>query len=268
MTDSNESKFLPLTIKLTHPDSGETIHYSGELTQKHLDAAVRLSAKKDDIFICSYPKSGTTWLQHIVWLITHNGKSYFEGMGQDQCIPFIDLTEPGLAEKVDTRGHQRIFKTHLPFGWIPYNKDAKYLYITRDPKDVLVSWPNHYKFQGYRRFNPSDCQLDHIYDMFMRDEMLYGEQCQHTAEYYERRNQPNVLFLVYKNLKADLEGEIVKIAKFLGRDYLDKIQKNEGELLKQIVKDSTFEAMSKLSNLIWVSFVIYQHTVNKKITSI
>ena len=65
---------VPKMDKFKHPVTGEVCWYPAGFTQANFDAAMRFKANKDDIFICSYVKSGTTWLQQIVWLITHYGE--------------------------------------------------------------------------------------------------------------------------------------------------------------------------------------------------
>ncbi len=99
-------------------------------------------------FLVTYPKCGTTWTQQIICLVDNNG------------IPNDCDKELFWNSFIDYRGEEcikkslnpRVFKTHLPFNLIPYNKKAQYLCVLRNPKDVCVSyyyhtrhWP-HYEF--------------------------------------------------------------------------------------------------------------------------
>ncbi len=43
--------------------------------------------RSDDVFIATYPKCGTTWMQHIVKLIANNGVE--NGINHDVAIPWI-----------------------------------------------------------------------------------------------------------------------------------------------------------------------------------
>jgi len=240
----------PLVRKVFHPGSSEAYHYPRNDTQEAFEEALQFQARPDDIFICSYPKSGTTWLQHIVWLITHKGNGYHDGQSQDKCIPFIDFGGTRIADNLDTRGHQRILKTHLPFQWTSYRKEAKYMYVARNPLDVIVSWSNHFKGFGYRL---EDCDVTKIFEMFVNSELPFNEPVANIASWFEKRNEPNVLFLLYEDLKTDLRGQIVRIAKFLGGDYWGQLEMNDEELLTKVVHDSTFSSMSKQSEETWNS---------------
>ena len=248
--DEATSNVVPLMNKLKHPVSGETCWYPGGFNQTHFNSAMNFKAKKDDVFVCSYVKSGTTWLQHIVWLITHYGEGYFQGKSQRRCIPMLEFDGDKTLDGLDTKGYQRIIKTHFEHKWVPYHSDALYLYIAREPKDVLVSY--YYHIKGFHEYNALEFEISTLYDMFMNGEIEFNDHCDHVAEWYKHRNDPNVLFLLYEDLQDNLEREVIKIAKFLGRDYLERAQANNGQLLKDIVEKASFSSMAKQSNKEWV----------------
>ena len=52
--------------------------------------------RQDDIFIVSYPKSGSTWMQQIVKLIWNNGVE--DGRDVDEALPWIEPMTPAEVE--------------------------------------------------------------------------------------------------------------------------------------------------------------------------
>ena len=44
----------------------------------------KFKARKEDIFVASFPKSGTTWLQEVVFLLTQKGSTL------DTRLPGVD----------------------------------------------------------------------------------------------------------------------------------------------------------------------------------
>lgn len=41
-------------------------------TKLALDKIYNFEARPDDVFICTYPRSGTTWMQEMIWLISND----------------------------------------------------------------------------------------------------------------------------------------------------------------------------------------------------
>ena len=61
------------------------------ITQERMDALRDFLLRPDDLFIVTYPKSGTTWMQQIVKLIRANGVEHGERV--DSAIPWVEKLE-------------------------------------------------------------------------------------------------------------------------------------------------------------------------------
>lgn len=82
-----------------------------------------LEAKPDDLLICTYPKSGTTWIQEIVDMIEQNGdvEKCQRAIIQHRH-PFIEWArppQPSGVEKAKAMPSPRILRTHLPTQLLP-----------------------------------------------------------------------------------------------------------------------------------------------------
>ena len=258
-----DSKSVPLFVTLTHPVTGKSIIYPGGLEQKHLDSAARYEATSNDIFVCAYSKCGTTWLQNIVWLIVHHGEPISKTLRK--CIPMLEFDGCDTTEAIDNSQYPRIIKTHFPYEETPQNKDAKYVYITRNPKDALVSYYYHVKgFPQY--YDCPDVTFEEVYKLYIQEKVEFNGFFENVGSWYEQRHQPNVLFLLYEDLKRDLRGNILKIARFLGPRYENVINANNEEILEKILENSSFKSMKKKTTQ-WVrilfDFVIKANSYSK-----
>ena len=70
--------------------------YPDFITKERLEVLPSIPLYEDDLFIVTYPKSGTTWMQQIVRLIQSNGR-VDPGVPLKQAIPWIEL-EPGSED--------------------------------------------------------------------------------------------------------------------------------------------------------------------------
>lgn len=98
-----------------------------------------------DTFIVSYPKCGTTWLQHIVYLLKRGGLPA-DSIGEVvRAVPYV--AQDGWPLK-GTR--ILAFKYHLPLQLMaPLSEKARYIYVVRNPKDACVSYYHFLKVSSF-----------------------------------------------------------------------------------------------------------------------
>lgn len=198
--------------------------------------------RPDDLFIVTYPKSGTTWTQYIVWEIMNSGAP-LPGMNDmlSKLIPFLEFTG---TEAVEELTPPRAIKTHIPYHLHPYHQLAKYIYVARNPKDTCVSFYHHHK-QLTAVYHYEEGTLDDFFESFLVGEMSGGDWFDHVLSWYVHKDDPNVLFLTYEDMKRDPRGNILKIAQFMGENYHRQLIRDP-ELLTRIVNNTSFNSMKKL----------------------
>ena len=105
-----------------------------------MDKIATMPVQNEDIFVASFPKSGTTWLQQVVYLLT-NPNSENDEQNMEWKFPYLEHVYPGFSEIEKRFGSPRLIKTHLPKELLPDQVDnAKVIFIHRNPKDVMVSY--------------------------------------------------------------------------------------------------------------------------------
>ncbi len=171
------------------------------LQLKHL----KFVRRPDDIFIVTYPRSGTTWMQMILYQLTTDGTMNLAHIAQ-HCPWF----ERSLlwSEGFEHVASPRIFKTHLSFRKAPKGP-GRYIYVVRDGADVAVSYYNL-----YRNYNPYKGTFDEFFERFIRGKVQCGSWFHHVEGWRKHRHDLNVLFLTYEELSRDLEGTVRRIIAF------------------------------------------------------
>ena len=60
-------------------------------------------------------------------------------------------------------------------------------------------------------------------DAFLRDECVSWTPFMHNVKsYWDRRNEPNIIFITYEDMKRDLPKVIQEVSSFLGRPVAEK----------------------------------------------
>jgi aryl sulfotransferase len=204
-----------------------------ELHNHHFDSTIwnDYAFRDDDVVIATYAKSGTTWTQQIVSQLIFNGA---EGVNVAEVSPWLDVRVPPKQVKlplVEAQTHRRFLKTHLPVDALVFSPEAKYLYIGRDGRDVVWSMYNHHSNfipQTYQVLNetpglvgpplepPPACIRRYFNEWLERDGYPFWSFWENIRSWWEIRDLPNVMLLHFSDLKADMPGQIRRIADFLG----------------------------------------------------
>lgn len=159
--------------------------------------------RASDIYIASFPRSGTTWLQMALYQLTTPGEMDFEHISK--VSPYF---ERSLYRDRDLShlASPRLFKTH--WRWEKFaGMPGRFIYIARDGMDVLASF---YAFncshEGYGR------SFDQFTDDFIAGRNLGGSWFEHLRSWRAAADQGAALWLTYDDLTRDLAGTIRRIA--------------------------------------------------------
>jgi len=199
-----------------------------------------------DVFICTYPKCGTTWMQCILHLMLNQGEPLKPGKQICDLIPHLE--EDGKAA-VLALPKPRVIKTHLPYGMLPKSKDAKYIFVARNPKDCCVSF--YYHTKGFsRHYDFIDGRFEDYFDLFLAGEVDFGDYFDFLLSYLPHKNDSNMLFLLYEEMKFDVRECIRKVGRFLGGPF--QRSSEDAAILEKIVQNSEFKTMKSTPSL-WSS---------------
>ncbi|XP_037499119.1 sulfotransferase ssu-1 isoform X3 [Rhipicephalus sanguineus] len=220
----------------------EGMPWSHYFPEQCVRSALAYQPLPGDVFIVSYPKCGTTWLQYIVYNIYSGGVPPRNREQFWDNTPFLEMRG---AERSVLRSKPGAIKTHLPFDRQPYSPQAKYLYITRNPFDCCVSYYYHTKHLPGYCFGQGT--FDDFFELFITGDLEYGDYFDHLLSWYAHRSDLNVLFLTYEELKGDTSAAVVKIAGFLGDEYAAKLRR-EPALVGRILEAAALGNMKKVFN--------------------
>ncbi|KAH7984967.1 amine sulfotransferase [Rhipicephalus sanguineus] len=204
-------------------------------------SALAYKPREDDIFLATYPKCGTTWTQYLILSILTDGHPPKTVVDFMLASPFMEMTGAEAAERMARPG---LLKTHLPFNFQPYSPQAKYICVTRNPYDVCVSFYYHMKGMTAKKY---DASFDRFCKAFIAGKTSWGDYFDHLLSWYEHRNDPNVLFFTYEEMKKDTDFWTLKIADFMGEQYGKKLR-DEPALLRKIIDASSLKNMQGVFN--------------------
>ncbi|WP_205521040.1 sulfotransferase domain-containing protein [Propylenella binzhouense] len=203
-----------------------------ELHNHHFDSTIwnDFAFRDGDIVIGTYAKSGTTWTQQIVAQLVFGGA---DDIDVAEISPWMDLRVPPKEVKlaaVEAQTHRRFLKTHLPVDALVFSPEARYIYIGRDGRDVVWSMYNHHARANdfwYQVLNetpgrvgppiepPPASVRQYFFDWLERDGHPFWPFWENVRSWWAVRNLPNVMLLHFADLKADMPGEIRRMAEFL-----------------------------------------------------
>ena len=218
-----------------------------------------------DVVVATPYKCGTTWMQNIVLHLIFQD---LKPRNLDDFSPWVDMRlEPidDLVAQLAAQDHRRCLKSHLPRDGLRLRKDTRYIVVGRDPRDVFMSFWNHYSSytpETIAKMNdtpgrvgpqlmPCPDTIQGLWTMWITKGWFEWEtegyphwsNLRHMQTWWQDRDRPNILFVHYNDLLADLTGEIARIADFLDIDCASEIVSAIAELV-------TFKSMKRDAEVI------------------
>jgi estrone sulfotransferase len=185
--------------------------------------------RPSDVFLCSYPKSGTTWLGYLIaQTLRSDDDSVRMGLNSfNKYVPDINLayTKRGSLAQFVELADPRIFLCHAARD----EHFPKVVYVIRDPRDTMVS------YWHYRKFLASDFNLS-LSDFLSGNDHWPCEWDQHVASWLLEKSHPQLLLVRYEEMHKDAAAVLKRVLDFAG---INQTQ----EKIEAAVEASRFENM-------------------------
>lgn len=170
-----------------------------------------------DVFFAGYPKSGSTWSRFVLFEAL-TGKP--AGFRQTNTLMPIIINSQSKALRL-LPGGGRLISTHED-----YQKEyRKAIYVTRDPRDVVLS-----EYAFYTVLDYYHSTLDRFIDSFLFTKNCsvygYGPWHRHVSTWLDSpiAGTDNLLVLRFEDLRKDPASGFAQMVKFLGAEVaMDKI---------------------------------------------
>lgn len=184
--------------------------------------------RPDDVFVCTPPKCGTTWTQTIVTILIHGGDLPAPVLVLSPWLEMRQFPIEGVLAQLEAQEHRRCIKSHSPADALPWFDGPRYLVVGRDGRDAAMSFLNHSRamredvvLAGLRSAEQEGIEVgagrppvEDVHEYFAWW-LEHGPWFRHLASFWERRERDDVLFVHFNDLKADLDGQMRRIARFL-----------------------------------------------------
>ncbi|XP_075780151.1 amine sulfotransferase-like isoform X1 [Pelodiscus sinensis] len=206
-------------------------------TAEYIDSLEDFEIRDSDVFVATFPKSGTVWVQNILSLIYHEGhRDGTENIDLMDRVPWLEYN----LRNVDyvNRPSPRLFATHLLHNLVPSDlrkRTGKVIYVARNPKDVVVSY---FHFSNFIVKLETISDFNVFLEKFLAGKVSPGSWLDHIEGWFTHRDDFNILFLTFEEMKKDLRGAVLKICKFLGKQLTEKE-------LDTVVENASFDNMKR-----------------------
>ena len=224
-----------------------------------------------NIFLASYPKSGNTWMRAIISNLYNYDKEFnlqnlksipllsikknfdeFENkIYSDNNVLHFDWVSQNIidCQKIlnNKSNHLNIFKTHS----VRHKKftnetvNAGFIYIIRDPRDIVVSFKNFSRKTFDEIINELLFQKQLMINTNGAMELLSTWDL-HVQSWLNYNTVPR-LIIKYEDLKSNPKEIVLNIKEFLNKIYKLNIDLSDHQIDK-IIENTNFNNLRKLEN--------------------
>jgi len=215
---------------------------------------LNMKLRKDDVWIVTSPKCGTTWTQEITWLVmnkvdTMRAKetplterspylwntvpTFWNVLSEDGAEnPFLpngwvadseDAMAEGLFANLDLVPSPRLIKAHLPFELLPKKllDTCKVIFVARNVKDTAVSL---FHFERLlKMYDLNDISFErYAREIYRPGLTVLGGYFEMLESGWKRRDHPNLRIFWYEAMKKEPKRVIAEIAQHTGYRLSEK----------------------------------------------
>ncbi|XP_030388369.1 estrogen sulfotransferase [Scaptodrosophila lebanonensis] len=211
-----------------------------------------MEVRSDDVWIVTFPKCGTTWMQELLWLLI-NDCNFEAALSEHLEVrsPFLEFdffinadSERALKPVTELQS-PRLIKSHLSLALLPaqlWTKKPKLVYVFRNPKDAWVSSYYHGVNSGFNYGKT----LDQFLNEYLEEKVQKQAPIAHASEFYQLRNEPWVYYTSFERMKSNLRSVIEDLCQFLNKTITE-------EQMQRMLKHLSFEEMKNnpKTNHLW-----------------
>ncbi|XP_046557519.1 sulfotransferase 1C2-like [Haliotis rubra] len=229
--------------------------HEGRITPKlslpHVITMKSRRVREDDIYVTSYPKTGTHWVWEIANMIMA-GKAEYAKHWQNHA--FLEFRSEAELDEIPS---PRIFFTHLLPRQLPeevWTRGCHVIHVDRNPKDAIVSFyvqqinQNWWHKEKPKAFTGTWDQYVHAN---IKGTVTFDSILGHVLAWSKVPElHPTVPYcqVDFEDLKKDDVAQVRRLAEFLGRPLEDKVYVDIAKACRfdklkhasEYIKDQTF----------------------------
>ena len=188
---------------------------------------IEFGERDDDIYVVTYPKSGTTLMQMILYQLTTDGKVDFK-----HIYDVSPWTDNDVFRDIPPRDlpSPRIIKSHRYYKKFDKATKGRFIVVVRDGMDVAVS-----QYHQFKNYNNPDLEFDEFVSGFFSNKDNWFA---FSRDWFKNKNKRNVLYVRYEDILNNFDESLKKVAGFINVEIDPKD-------LPRIKKHCSFEFMKQ-----------------------
>jgi hypothetical protein len=160
----------------------------------------------DDILVSTYSKSGTTWMQMILYQLTTAGNMDFDHLFD--ISPWVYYSALREVAPVHTP-QPRIIKSHDRYGRFTKGRRGRFIFVVRDGRDVCLSLFHHRR--NFKRYDGSFEQ--HFDDFLNGTEYNWFD---HLRPWLANSAGLPITYVRFEDLKQNFAATVLRVAEACG----------------------------------------------------